>query len=390
MQRRFALITDGFGRKSLSAVRSLGRAGFEIALQSDERLTPGFWSRYTKICLHAPDGRNAMQSLNTFLTEFNSTHDRPPILLPMEEASMRWAYSLTAQQALTLLPPRSSFEAANSKWATSLHASSCGVPTPTTRRLENFSEFEKILSSSGKWILKPEIGKGSLGQLRDDTSKDLSPSQKERLWREFAPYLFQERLDPQGAAIGAAFVFDRGGRCAGQFAYQRLHEYPITGGPSTDRISIDGELAEEALRLGRLLLEKWNWVGVAHVEFKIDSRTKQLNLLEVNPRFWGSLELAVRSGVDFPLLYANLAEGKDAPLLATPRTGTRVRWTIPGDLLRWMNTSRGRREPIWQFLRGFISLSEEWNQRDPLPYLVGWLSLVALLFKPRYWRLLRR
>jgi protein-tyrosine-phosphatase len=47
------------------------------------------------------------------------------------------------------------------------------------------------------------------------------------------------------------------------------------------------------------------------VEFKLDFETRQWVMLEVNPRFWGSLPLALASGADFPLaLFQLLVEGR--------------------------------------------------------------------------------
>ncbi|MCD6360205.1 MAG: hypothetical protein J7M38_05010 [Armatimonadetes bacterium] len=36
------------------------------------------------------------------------------------------------------------------------------------------------------------------------------------------------------------------------------------------------------------------------LEFKKEYETGEYYLIEVNPKFWGSLDLAVESGVDFP------------------------------------------------------------------------------------------
>ena len=43
------------------------------------------------------------------------------------------------------------------------------------------------------------------------------------------------------------------------------------------------------------------------VEFKVDPRDGIPKLMEVNPRFWGSLQLAIVSGVDFPYLILKMA-----------------------------------------------------------------------------------
>jgi hypothetical protein len=72
------------------------------------------------------------------------------------------------------------------------------------------------------------------------------------------------------------------------------------------------------------------------VEFKEDVRTGMPYLMEINGRFWGSLQLAIDAGVDFPLLLQH-AFGSASSARALPKTppdykvGVQSRWLL-GDL----------------------------------------------------------
>jgi hypothetical protein len=67
--------------------------------------------------------------------------------------------------------------------------------------------------------------------------------------------------------------------------------------------------------------------------------------MEVNTRFWGSLQLAVDAGVDFPwMLYQLASDTKPAPV-ENYRTGVRLRWLL-GDLDSLYLTLRDRHYPI--------------------------------------------
>jgi hypothetical protein len=48
--------------------------------------------------------------------------------------------------------------------------------------------------------------------------------------------------------------------------------------------------------------------------------------MEINGRFWGSLQLAIDSGVDFPALLAALALGDSVAPPPPYRVGVRTRW----------------------------------------------------------------
>jgi predicted ATP-grasp superfamily ATP-dependent carboligase len=78
--------------------------------------------------------------------------------------------------------------------------------------------------------------------------------------------------------------------------------------------------------LSQQLLTRFAWRGVAMIEFKTDAATGRHYLMEINGRFWGSLQLAIDAGVDFPRILASLALGDGAPAQGAYRVGVRSRW----------------------------------------------------------------
>ena len=124
------------------------------------------------------------------------------------------------------------------------------------------------------------------------------------------------------------------------------------------------------------------------VEWKVDPHDGRPRLLEINPRFWGSLELASRAGIDFPLLYGLAASGKRLPEASRYRVGARCRWIVPGEILRYL--SDRRREPLREFLRGLPRLAEEWDSRDRRGAIATVICLFLQALRPRYWKYLRR
>ncbi|MBE0604493.1 MAG: ATP-grasp domain-containing protein [Deltaproteobacteria bacterium] len=140
------------------------------------------------------------------------------------------------------------------------------------------------------------------------------------------PFLIQKRV--YGPGIGL-FLLTRNGEVLAGFAHRRIREKPPSGGVSvlSESVEFPKEAGEAAMRI----LGKVRWTGVAMVEFKEDRETGVARLLEVNARFWGSLQLAVTSGVDFPYLLYRMATSE--PLEKNPpyAVGVRSRWEL-GDL----------------------------------------------------------
>jgi hypothetical protein len=89
------------------------------------------------------------------------------------------------------------------------------------------------------------------------------------------------------------------------------------------------------------ILAHFRWTGVAMVEFKEDAATGVPYLMEVNARFWGSLQLAIDAGVDFPALLVGMALGETVSEPSGYRTGVRSRW-LWGDFDHLLAVVRGR------------------------------------------------
>jgi len=154
---------------------------------------------------------------------------------------------------------------------------------------------------------------------------------------EFRRSRFQERVVGPGTGV---FLLCDHGHLLTAFAHRRLREKPPSGGVSVlcESIPVDRHLLEEAMSL----LGPLGWHGVAMVEYKQDHRTGRHMLMEVNGRFWGSLQLAVDAGVDFPYLCYRLATGESVDVPSAYAVGVKSRWLL-GDLDHLLIRLRGRR-----------------------------------------------
>jgi predicted ATP-grasp superfamily ATP-dependent carboligase len=134
--------------------------------------------------------------------------------------------------------------------------------------------------------------------------------------------LTQEYVPGYGCGLFATY---QNGVCKRIFMHRRIREYPASGGVSTCAESLyDSKLAE----YGRRLLDALGWHGVAMVEFRHDTRDGEFKLMEVNPKFWGSLELALAAGADFPGDVCRLARGEDLQFTDAYERNLRFHWPI--------------------------------------------------------------
>jgi predicted ATP-grasp superfamily ATP-dependent carboligase len=195
--------------------------------------------------------------------------------------------------------------------------------------------------------------------------------------------LVQERIPGHGMGV---FVLADRGRIVARFAHRRLREKPPTGGVSVLRESI--AVPEPVSAPAERLVEALAWHGVCMIEFRVDARDATPYLMEINPRFWGSLQLAIDAGVDFPLLLYRLASGDPPPPVESYRLGVRCRWLL-GDLDHLLIRLRRRQaaaelpphapglgRAILDFLNPFAGRLEVERLDDPGP---GWLEMRSYL-----------
>ncbi len=83
---------------------------------------------------------------------------------------------------------------------------------------------------------------------------------------------------------------------------EKLREHPLPYGTATYARSIN---IEECHRYSIPLLRAINYTGVCEVEYLFDPRDKQYKLIEINARTWLWVDLARKSGVNFPLIIYN-------------------------------------------------------------------------------------
>ena len=158
------------------------------------------------------------------------------------------------------------------------------------------------------------------------------------------PSLIQEVITGPGTGYFALF---RKGKLLAEFAHRRIREKPPSGGVSVccESIPIPESVREQSLRL----LKSLNWNGVAMVEWKYDIRKNQFFLMEINGRFWGSLQLAIHSGVNFPVLLLESFAQKHNMDFPVGRTGLRMHWIL-GELDHQYLKSKIDGHPLWYFL----------------------------------------
>jgi predicted ATP-grasp superfamily ATP-dependent carboligase len=340
-RRPRVLVTDGETRGVLSAVRGLDAAGFEVivAACAPFALAPAFWSRAASQRITTP---HPLIDEAGFLhvVERAVLQTRPEVLLAGSDASLlavsRARERLEPHVRLGL-PPHSTLERCLSKVALAAAATRHGLSAPESVICQSVEEAAEAARAFGyPLLMKPVCSIIEDGCARSRSGSRVVCSREEliatrpRLGDEV---LVQRRL--AGSIVSFAGVFADGEVVAEAVSrYERTWQ-PLAGNACRSE-TID---APETLR-GRVLglLTELGWEGMFELEL-IEDGCGEWHAIDMNPRPYGSLALAISAGANLPAVWCwHLLGERQRPVRA--RAGVRYRWT-DADL----------RHRIWQ-LRG--------------------------------------
>jgi predicted ATP-grasp superfamily ATP-dependent carboligase len=333
-----AIVLDGEQRAALAVTRSLGRRGIRVAVGSYVNPCLSSSSRYCADSFVYPSPHNDPAGFRRALMEF-ILKSRPAILFPVTDISLSEVLLHRCELPEGILLPFDSYSSyceLSDKANLFRVARELKVPLPGTLLSTDYENQEVILQNAGKMgfplVVKPSLSKVRTISGWSDAKVQYAKNPdnlRQILSLEIFnkhPFLIQKRIIGPGIGI---FLLMKDGVVIAKFAHKRIREKPPSGGVSvlSESIEIPRDAGDSAVKI----LENIRWTGVAMVEFKVDQEEKIAKLLEVNARFWGSLQLSISAGVDFPYMLYCLAKGEKNEHIREYTVGLRSRWEL-GDL----------------------------------------------------------
>ena len=373
-------VLDGRSLASLAIVRSLGKKGFEIQCGEEFGLNLTRFSKYVKKSWIYPSPNS---NPDVFIKEIKkiTEQEKFDMIIPVRDDTTL----LIAKHAKDLshitnlyIAEYDAIRLLQDKAETIRIAQKCGVPHPRTWFPEETDLKEILKNLKTPFLIRARISSGSRGIAFVRKADDFF-EQYESVKRDFGEPMIQEYVQ-KNSYCTACVLLDHNSDEIASFAYERVKEYPLSGGPTVVGISCKND---EVIRYALALLKSIGWKGVAEVECIIDQQGIP-QLLEVNPRFWMPLNLAIQSGVDFPFLLYQLAMKIPVSKPETYTIPMKYRWVIPNEIL-WTLASPHKK----QAFRELLTFHEknvcfgELSWKDPLPVLGVFVQALHFLFDKR-------
>jgi predicted ATP-grasp superfamily ATP-dependent carboligase len=327
-----ALVVSGH-TMALAVVRSLGEAGIPVAIMHYEDRDMAQASRYVMADVRLP---HPLHDEAGFIEQLISEARRfaGAMLIPASDEStvaVSRHKRVLEEHYVVACPDWDVTERFIDKAATSVLADANGVPAPRTLLPRSEEELAEQAAAIGfPLLLKPAEShlfyeRFKRKMLRVETLPSLLDGYRQAADAGLAVMLQEIIPDDDSPVVNYnAYFWD--GQARAEFTARQLRKAPPAFG--SPRVAIS-ERIPEVVEPGRRILAAMNFSGFACTEFKLDRRDGVYKLMEVNGRHNLSGQLAVRCGMNFPLMhYRHLVEGV-MPAGGTYRSG--VYWT---DLLR--------------------------------------------------------
>jgi predicted ATP-grasp superfamily ATP-dependent carboligase len=340
------MVTDGENRSALAVTRSLARRGCRVMVTASEAPSLAASSKFCSQGYTVPDplreGGRYVAAIQEIVAK-----EKIDVVVPVTDVSTHLLNRIRGQfpPGLALAcPGADKMAAVSDKLALFQLAEKLNVPTPQAFYLAGSEDLAGVIGQITEYpvVVKPALSRTPVkdGFLPGGIRYANSREELERLYATVPvlryPSMIQEKIVGPGTGLFTLYDSDRH---LALFSHRRLREKPPSGGVSvvSESVPLDEEMVEHARRL----LSAVGWEGVAMVEFKRDQRDGKAKLMEINGRFWGTLQLAIGCGVDFPVLYLDFLQGKKPNrVIRDYRIGHKIKWffgTLDHLLIRLKN-----------------------------------------------------
>lgn len=324
------LVLDANQRSALAVTRSLGsHPNLHVWTADCTHKSLAGSSRYSERYLQCPSPQNQPTEFLIWLSDTIQRHQFKAVF-PVTEITSQLLLMNRSYLGNCQLPfaDYKTVMSLADKGKLMQAAVAAGVPTPDFTIYQQADEVDIEELDTFPIVIKPCLSKVWTGTNWISTGVNIVHD-REGLQKALddkalaaCPFMIQSFIPGHGAGLFA--LYDRG-QAVACFAHNRVREKPPWGGVSvvSESVAINQAVRDYA----EALLGSVAWHGVAMVEFRIGDDGVPY-LMEVNTRFWGSLQLAIDSGVDFPHLLWQVCQGEARPVQDGYRVGQRLRWLL--------------------------------------------------------------
>lgn len=361
------LILDGGAAHAMAIAECLKKSGYGVAVICDDKNEYGYHTKFADERYLGVDSHK--KEYAEFMLKFLKEHQFDVLIPTSDTAAEFMSFHKEELEQLTgvLMPGREVFEKGYDKNNLMTVCRENGFPHPQTidlkglevDKLHEFEKFEGLKNFPYPGLLKPNLTSGGRGMTLVNSIEELLKVYP-AIHDQYGECHLQQFIEEGGRQVKVQIMTDKNGDMAYSSVIWKQRYYPVNGGSSCCNVTIDNP--EIASVCGKVL-KAIGWIGFADFDLIEDPQTKQLLIMEINPRIPACVRSAFKSGMDYATMIADMTLGK--PLREYKyESGKRLRH-LGFDVLWFLKSpNRFRSEPSWFKFFGRNLYYQDWIRGD--------------------------
>lgn len=361
------LILDGGAAHAMAIAECLKKSGYGVAVICDDKNEYGYHTKFADERYLGVDSHK--KEYAEFMLQFLKEHKFDVLIPTSDTAAEFMSFHKEELEQLTgvLMPEREVFEKGYDKNNLMTVCRENGFPHPQTidlnglevDKLHEFERFEGLKNFPYPGLLKPNLTSGGRGMTLVQSLEELLEVYP-AIHNQYGECHLQQFIKEGGRQVKVQIMTDKNGDMAYSSVIWKQRYYPVNGGSSCCNVTIDNP--EIASVCGKVL-KAIGWIGFADFDLIEDPQSKQLLIMEINPRIPACVRSAFKSGMDYATMIADMTLGK--PLREYKyESGKRLRH-LGFDVLWFLKSpNRFRSEPSWFKFFGRNLYYQDWIRGD--------------------------
>lgn len=357
------LILDGGAAHAMAIAECLKKSGYGVSVICDDKNEYGYHTKFADERYLGVDSHK--KEYAEFMLEFLKEHKFDVLIPTSDTAAEFMSFHKEKLEQLTgvLMPEREVFEKGYDKNNLMTVCRENGFPHPQTidlnglevDKVHEFERFEGLKNFPYPGLLKPNLTSGGRGMTLVNSIEELLKVYP-AIHDLYGECHLQQFIKEGGRQVKVQIMTDKNGDMAYSSVIWKQRYYPVNGGSSCCNVTIDNP--KIASVCGKVL-QAIGWIGFADFDLIEDPQTKQLLIMEINPRIPACVRSAFKSGMDYATMIADMTLGK--PLREYKyESGKRLRH-LGFDVLWFLKSpTRFRSEPSWFKFFGRDLYYQDW------------------------------
>lgn len=311
--------------QGLANARALGKAGIPVIVVSEHNCLARY-SRYCKKFFTCPDYLS-VEFVDFLIRLASAEGTRDWVLLPSNDHA---AFNISRHKERLksyykiISPEPEILEAIYDKELLIRLCQSIGIPVPVSWFPENQDDinlselkFPVLIKGKNGLTFYKNLGKKAFLVESPDNLKQVFDTISGKI-----PFsnVYIQNLVPVGKNKAVSFTsFSINGEIKSFWMGVKVREHPLQFGTATYSRWID---IPELIGIAEKLLRKLVFTGVCEIEFLLDQRDNEYKLIEINARTWLWVDIAIKSGINYPLMVYNYLNKIEMKYPLSGKTGS--------------------------------------------------------------------